>query len=54
MRHAIWPIGPSPNTATVPPSGTSAYRTACHAVGSTSDRYTNRSSGGPSGTLIGP
>ena len=32
----------------------SAYSTACHAVGSTSDRYRNRSSGGPAGTLIGP
>src|SRR5581483_3911265 len=28
--------------------------TACHAVGSTSERYKKRSSGGPAGTLIGP
>ena len=34
--------------------GIAAYSTACHAVGSTSDRKRNRSSGGPSGTLIGP
>ena len=32
------PIGPSPSTTTVPPSGTAAYSTACQAVGSTSDR----------------
>ena len=37
-----------------PASGISAYSTACQAVGSTSDRYTKRSSGGPSGTLMGP
>ncbi len=30
-----------------PPSGTSANATACQAVGSTSDRNRNRSSGGP-------
>ena len=33
--------------------GSSAYSTACQAVGSTSERKTKRSSGGPSGTLIG-
>src|SRR5689334_1583270 len=47
------PIGPSPSTTTDPPSGTSAYSTACQAVGITSDRKTKRSTGGPSGTLIG-
>ena len=53
IRVAMSPIGPSPSTTRLPPSGTAAYSTACHAVGSTSDRYTKRSSGGPSGTLIG-
>ena len=38
IRQAIDPIGPSPSTTSVPPLGTSAYSTACHAVGSTSDR----------------
>ena len=37
-----------------PPSGTPAYSTACQAVGSTSDKNRKRSSGRPSGTLIGP
>ncbi len=35
------------------PLGTSAYSTDCQAVGSTSERNRNRSSGGPSGTVIG-
>jgi hypothetical protein len=47
------PIGPKPSTTSDPPSGTSAYSTPCHAVGSTSERNTKRSSDGPSGTLIG-
>ena len=38
IRHAIEPIGPRPSTSSVPPSGAFAYSTACHAVGSTSDR----------------
>ena len=38
IRVAISPIGPSPSTTSVPPSGTAAYSTACQAVGSTSDR----------------
>ena len=38
--HAIDPIAPRPSTTSVPPSGTSAYSTACQVVGSTSDRYT--------------
>jgi len=38
MRQAMSPMGPSPITATVPPSGTSAYATACQAVGATSER----------------
>ena len=54
IRVAISPIGPSPITTTLPPSGMSAYSTACQAVGSTSERYTKRSSDGPSGTLMGP
>ena len=54
MRTHIWPIGPRPNTATLPPSGTSAYRTACQAVGSTSERNRNCSSGVPSGIFTGP
>ena len=37
-RVDISPIGPRPNTATLPPSGTYAYSTACQAVGNTSDR----------------
>ncbi|SLI28208.1 Uncharacterised protein [Mycobacteroides abscessus subsp. abscessus] len=41
-RHAMSPIGPRPSTVTEPPSGTAAYSTACHAVGSTSERYRNR------------
>jgi hypothetical protein len=45
---------PQPDTVTEPPRGTAAYSTACQAVGRTSDSYTKRSSGGPSGTLIGP
>ena len=49
---AMSPIGPSPRTTTEPPSGMSAYSTACHAVGSTSERYTKRESGGPSGTVM--
>src|SRR3954454_3384307 len=52
MRVDMSPIGPSPSTTTVPPRGIAAYSTACHAVGSTSDRYTYRSSDGPSGTLM--
>ena len=32
------PIGPSPSTTSVPPGGTAAYSTACHAVGRTSER----------------
>jgi len=48
------PIGPAPSTSTLPPSGIAAYSTACHAVGSTSLRNKNRSSGGPLGTLIAP
>ena len=32
-RLANWPTGPSPKTASVPPSGTSAYFTPCQAVG---------------------
>ena len=47
------PIGPAPSTSSVPPSGTSAYFSACHAVGRTSERKRNRSSEGPSGTLTG-
>ena len=54
LRAANWPTGPSPYTATVPPVGMSAYRAACHPVGRMSDRYRKRSSGGPSGTWIGP
>ena len=38
IRADICPIGPSPSTTTVPPGGTSAYSTACHAVGTTSER----------------
>ena len=53
MRVAMSPIGPAPTTRRVPPSSTSAYSTACHAVGRTSERKRNRSSGGPCGTLIG-
>lgn len=37
-RVVIWPTGPSPQTATVSPSATSAYAAACQAVGSTSER----------------
>ena len=37
-RPDIVPIGPRPNTAAVPPSGIAAYSTACHEVGSTSER----------------
>ena len=55
IRAAMSPIGPSPRTASsVPPSGTSAYSTACQAVGSTSERKRKRSSGGPSGHLDRP
>ena len=43
--------GPRPSTTTLPPSGIAAYSTACQAVGSTSDRYRKRSSGGPFGHL---
>ena len=54
IRHAISPIGPSPMTAIVPRPAVPVYSTACHAVGSTSERYRKRSSGGPSGTFTGP
>ena len=37
-RHDMSPIGPRPSTTTDPSFGTAAYWTACHAVGSTSDR----------------
>ncbi len=37
-RAALSPIGPCPRTVTLPPSGMPAYSTACHAVGSTSER----------------
>ena len=53
IRAAMSPIGPEPTTRSVPPSSTSAYSTACHAVGSTSERKRKRSSIGPCGTLIG-
>ncbi len=52
IRQDMSPIGPSPSTTADPPGGTAAYSTACHAVGRTSDRYTKRSSSGPSGTLM--
>ena len=38
IRAVSWPTGPSPKTASVPPSGTSANSNACHAVGRMSDR----------------
>jgi hypothetical protein len=38
IRAAMSPIGPSPSTRTVPPSGMPAYCTACQAVGRTSER----------------
>ena len=45
IRTANWPTGPSPSTASVPPSATPAYCTACQAVGRMSDRNRNCSSG---------
>ena len=38
IRVHMSPIGPSPRTSSVPPGGTAAYCTACHAVGRTSER----------------
>ena len=49
IRAANWPTGPSPSTASVPSGGTSAYFTACQAVGRMSDRNRNRSSGARQG-----
>jgi hypothetical protein len=45
MRDANCPTGPSPSTSSVPPSGTFAYSTPCHAVGRMSLRNRYRSSG---------
>ena len=44
MRVAMSPIGPAPMITSVSSAPTSAYRTACQAVGMTSERKTNRSS----------
>ena len=38
IRVAMSPIGPRPRTTRLPSAGTAAYSTACHAVGSTSER----------------
>lgn len=54
MRAANWPTGPSPRTASVPPSGTSAYCTACQAVGMMSLMNSHCSSAPVCGTLMGP
>jgi hypothetical protein len=47
------PDRPRPGTSTLPSSGVPAYWTACQAVGTASERNTQRSWGGPCGTSIG-
>ncbi len=49
IRADMSPIGPAPSTSSVPPSETSAYFSACQAVGSTSERNRNRSRTDPAG-----
>ena len=56
LRHPCCHVadGPEAEYEEAPPAGTAAYSTACHAVGTTSERCTKAIAGRTFGHLIGP